>query len=98
MANLSDFDRYQIVGSRMAGANVTKTAELFSVARSSVSKVMTAFEKEGKTSSLKQNSRRKRKIFDRNRRSLTRVDRIDHLNTTPNITVEFDNYLENKLS
>ena len=38
----------------MADATVIKTAEIFGVARSTVSKVMTAFEKEGKTSSLKQ--------------------------------------------
>ena len=39
----------------MAGASVTKTTELFGVATSTVSKVKTTFEKEGKTSSLKSN-------------------------------------------
>ena len=54
MADLSDFKRGQIVGAHMAGASVRKTAKLFMVAKRAVSKVMIAFEKEGKTSSLKQ--------------------------------------------
>ena len=53
MADLSDFKRGQFVGAHMAGASVTKMAELFGVAKSTVSKVVTSFEKEGKTSSLK---------------------------------------------
>ena len=48
MAYISDFKRVQSIGARMAGVSVTKTAELFAVARCTVSKVMTAFEKEGK--------------------------------------------------
>ena len=69
MADLSDFKRGQIVGDRMADASVTKIGELFDGARSPVSKVKTAFEKEGKSSSLKQNSGRKRKLSDRGRRN-----------------------------
>ena len=49
MADLLDFKRGQIVGACMAGASVKKkTAELFGVAGSTVSKVTTTFEKEGK--------------------------------------------------
>ncbi|XP_076037857.1 uncharacterized protein LOC143023221 [Oratosquilla oratoria] len=59
MADLSDFKRDQIVGARMAGANITKTTELLGVSRGTVSKVMTAFEREGKTSSAKHKSGRK---------------------------------------
>ena len=58
MADLSDFKRGQIVGTRMVGTRVTKTAELFVETRNTVLKVMTAFETEGKISLLKQNSGR----------------------------------------
>ena len=58
IANRSDFKRDEIIGSCMADASVTKTAELFGVVRCSASKVTAVFEKEGKTSSLKKNSGR----------------------------------------
>ena len=53
MPNLSDFKRGQKVDARVVGVSVTKTAELFTVSRGTLSKVMTAIEKEGKTSSVK---------------------------------------------
>ena len=59
----------------MAGASVTKTAELSGVAKSTVTKVTTAFEEEGKTFSLKQNSGRNRKLSNRERRTLKRIIR-----------------------
>ena len=62
MADLSDIWRDQIVAACMTGASVTKTARLFGVSRSTVLKVMTAFENKGKTSSSYQNSERKLKV------------------------------------
>ena len=65
IADQSDFKRGCIIGAHMAGASLTKSAELFGVAKSAILKIMTAFEKDGKTSSLKQNSGRKQTLSDR---------------------------------
>ena len=43
MLDLSDLNRGQIDGACILGASVTKTAELFGVARSIVSKLKIAF-------------------------------------------------------
>ena len=59
---------------------------------------MTAFEKEGKPSSLKNNSGRKQKLFDRDRQTLTRIVWKDHKNTALKITPELNDYLEKPVS
>ena len=70
MPDLSDFQRGQIVGARMAVASVTETAQMLGMSRGTVSKVMTAFEREGKMSSAKHRSGQKSKLPERNHQTL----------------------------
>jgi predicted transcriptional regulator len=56
MGDLSHFQRGQIVGACLAGASVTKSANLLGVSRAAVSRVMTAYTNYGKTSSAVRNS------------------------------------------
>jgi hypothetical protein len=58
MRKLSDSERGQMVGARLAGASVTKTATLSGVSRATVSKVISAltyFEKTSAKRTVDQN-------------------------------------------
>ena len=93
-----EFQKSQIVGARMAGASVTETARMLSVSRGTVSKVMTAFKREGKTSSEMHKSGRKMKMSERARRTLNRIVREDRKTTAPKITAELNKHLQDPVS
>ena len=55
MHDLTELEKGQIVGARIVGASVTKTADVLGFSRAIISRTMTEFKKHGKTSSNRNN-------------------------------------------
>jgi transposase len=86
MGDLSDFERGQMIGARLAGASVTKNATLLGVSRATVYKVMSAFINHGKTTSAKRDSGRKSELTQKKCRALRRIVSKSHRTTVVQVT------------
>jgi transposase len=93
MEDLSDFERGQIVGARLAAASVIETAALLGVSRATVFKVMSTYKNHGKISA-KRNSGRNSALTERDRFKLGRIFRI----TAAQVTTERNLHLKNPFS
>jgi CTP-dependent riboflavin kinase len=91
---MSDFERGKIVGARLARIFVIKTVTLLGVSRATVSKVMSAYTNQGKTTSGKRNSGRKSTMTERDRRVLRRNYSKNHRITTAKVTAELNIHFE----
>ncbi|GFU64159.1 transposable element Tcb1 transposase [Trichonephila clavipes] len=83
---------------RCDGCSVTETAIYLGHARSTVSAVMTAYKKCGNVTSGKHNSRRKRKLTDRDKIVLTRIVARKRKQSLSQITSEVNSHLRNPIS
>ncbi|GFT98794.1 transposable element Tcb1 transposase [Trichonephila clavipes] len=93
MSNFSDFQRGQIAGARLAGASVTETSQLLGASKVTVSEVVTACTQREKTSSTKQNSGRKQKLSEKDRRVLKRFEMSKKRAAAAKITSDLNQYL-----
>jgi hypothetical protein len=99
MGDLSDFERGQIIGARLAGASVTKTATLLGLLRATVSKVMSAYMNHGKTISVKWNSGQKSALTTlRDGCILKRIVSKNHRSTAAQVTAEPNIHPEDPVS
>jgi DNA-binding transcriptional ArsR family regulator len=72
---LSDFEKRQIVDARLAGASVIETATslVLGVPRTTVSKVLSPYTNQGKTTSAKRNRERNSTLTERYHHILKRI-------------------------
>jgi hypothetical protein len=89
MGNLSDFQRGEIVGARLAGETVIKLATVLGVSKAAVPKVTTSYTDHGKTSANR-NSGQRPKLCERDRCTLKRIVSKDHRITAANVTTTFN--------
>lgn len=87
-----------IIGARLPGASMSKTANFMGISWNTVSRVTAAYKKLGKVIFAKENSRQNSKLTDRDRSVLKRIVAPKLKTTLPQITSGVNTHLQNPLS
>ncbi|KAG1666671.1 Microcephalin [Nymphon striatum] len=96
--DLFDFQTGKIVGAHLAEESVTETSKIVGGSRGTVSKVMTVYTVEGKTSSAKHRRGRNSKLDEMNSRVLKRMVKFNKKTTAAKITLELNGHLQRPAS
>ena len=96
--DLTEFQRGVIVGASLAGASLSKTAEICNVSKSSAYNVLSAYCKRGKTTSDKTNCGRKRKLSQRDASVLKIIVSKKRKTTAERVTAELNTHLDSPVS
>lgn len=89
-ADLSDFDRGQIVMARRLGTSITETARLVGCSRSTVVSTYAKWMKDGETSSRRHGVGRPHAIQEKGRRRLSRMVKQNRSQTVAQLTAQYN--------
>ncbi|GBL84506.1 hypothetical protein AVEN_117248-1 [Araneus ventricosus] len=89
-ANLSEFDRGQIVMAQILGTSITEIARLVGCSRSAVVSIHAKWINDGETSSRRQGVGRPRVIKEKGRRRLSRLVKQNRRQTVAQLTAQYN--------
>jgi len=89
--DLSNFEYGMVVGARLAGLSISKSAQLLGFSRKTISRVYKEWcEKEKKTSSIRQSCGRKCLVDARGQRRMGRLMQADKRATLTHVTTRYN--------
>jgi len=96
--DLSDFECGMVLGARLAGLSISKTADLLGCSCTTISRVYREWSEKYKISSERQLCGRKCLVDFRGQRRMSRLVRDDKMGTVTQITIRYNQGMQNTIS